>query len=85
MFVYFRAIGLEKGDIQSLEVSSPSHDRIAETAFEPLDANKAQLFVSIGINRSGRKLPVGEYRALYVVKRDGAGILRREISAELAD
>ena len=70
LIAFVRAIGLRKGDIQHLTLTSPSGEVLADSARSPLDNNKAQYMMFIGKKNRTALWPAGEYLARYTVTRE---------------
>ncbi len=84
--VFFgRAIGLEKGDVQTLRVIAPDGSVFATDEVEPVDHSKAQFFAFIGKKRHDAPWPSGTWRGRYSVIRDGKEIAFRAARLEMPD
>jgi hypothetical protein len=76
LVAFVQAIGLEQGDRQRLTLTGPGGADLAETAPSPLDHDKAQQILFVGLGRvPPGGWPAGEYRAHYSVTRDGKTVL----------
>ncbi len=78
LVAYVRAIGLEGGDVQHLEVTAPDGSVLAKTDEKPLDRAKAQYLLFAGRRTPADGWPTGAYRARYWVDRGGERVLQRE-------
>ncbi|MCT8268921.1 M23 family metallopeptidase [Afifella sp. JA880] len=83
LVAYGRAIGLLKDDIQHMRITAPGGQVLVDQAVDPLEANKAQVFVFAGRKRPSQGWPAGRYEAVYSVERDGETILEKPFSATL--
>jgi murein DD-endopeptidase MepM/ murein hydrolase activator NlpD len=77
LIAYVRAIGLEAGDVQALNIIGPDGRTIAANTSPPLDRAKAEWVIYVG----DRKPPpggwkTGTYRAGYAVRRGGKLVLQ---------
>ncbi|MBR0904573.1 M23 family metallopeptidase [Bradyrhizobium liaoningense] len=81
LLAYVRAIGLEKGDEQFLQITDPTGASLVEATIPPLENAKAEFFMTAG-KRESQWLN-GTYRATYSVKRAGQTVLSKEFTAEL--
>jgi hypothetical protein len=82
LVAYVRAIGLQAGDQQFLEVQGPSGASISAANLPALDRDKAQFLVIAGKKRTEAAWPAGRYAATYRVTRDGAEVLRKTFDIE---
>lgn len=73
LVAYARAIGLRAGDVCTIEVRRQDGSAFASYRSAPLDANKAQHYVSAG-RKAGAGKWSGTYVATYSVERAGAVI-----------
>jgi hypothetical protein len=80
---YVRAIGLQKGDEQSLTIQGPDGSLFSEAVSPALESNKAQYFISSGKRRTAPAWPQGSYAATYRVARNGAELLRKVFDIKL--
>ena len=78
LVAYVRAIGLQGGDVQHLEVTAPDGAVLAKTDEKALDRDKAQYLLFAGRRTPAEGWPSGAYRARYWVERDGGRVLERE-------
>lgn len=83
LVAYVRAIGLEGGDVQELSVRAPDGSVWATVNQPPLDRAKAQYNLFVGKKRPPAGFQPGEYRAVYLVRRKGTVVVRREIRIKL--
>jgi hypothetical protein len=74
---YVRAIGLQKGDEQTLTVRGPDGSLFSENKSPALESNKAQIFIFAGRNRKTPAWAQGTYAATYRVTQNGAEVLRK--------
>jgi murein DD-endopeptidase MepM/ murein hydrolase activator NlpD len=77
LVAYVRAIGLDGGDVQALNITGPDGAAIATTTSPPLDRAKAQWLMFVGDRRppaGGWK--AGTYKAGYAVRRGGRLVLQ---------
>lgn len=74
---YVRAIGLEKGDIQTLGLRGPDGRILASDRIAPLDRAKAEYYAYVGKRRPASGWPAGEYTAFYSVERGGQAVISR--------
>src|SRR5262249_16323920 len=66
--VFFgRAIHLQKGDRERIELLAPDGSAVARNETEPVDRDKAQAFAFAGKKRSGDKWQAGVYIGRYAV------------------
>jgi hypothetical protein len=80
LVAFVRAIGLKTGDMQRLTVRLPSGQVLADSQLDPLESNKAQVFLFAGKKRPVGSWPRGTYQAQYSVTRDGRIVLERSFS-----
>lgn len=85
LVAYVRAIGLEMGDEQALEVRLPEGRLLAESRLPALEQDKAQMFVSAGRRLKGVRWPGGTYKATYVVTRNGIEVLRKAFETRISE
>lgn len=71
LVAFVRAIGLKGGDVQHLSLIGPDGQVLRENRTEPLDRDKAQYMLFVGLRRPASGWPAGHYRALYRVERNG--------------
>jgi hypothetical protein len=83
LIAFVRAIGLRKGDVQTLTLRGPGGAALARVQLPPLDANKAQWLQFVGKKRTTESWLRGTYEAQYEVKRDGVSALIRRFEIEL--
>ena len=83
LIAFVRAIGLRKGDVQTLALRASGGTTLARVQVPPLDANKAQWLQFVGKKRSGEPWPRGLYEAQYEVKRDGVTALVKQFQIEM--
>ena len=82
LVAYVRAIGLQTGDQQTLEVQGPGGTSMPTNTLPALDRDKAQFLVIAGKKRTEAAWPPGRYTATYRVTRDGAEVLRKTFEVE---
>jgi hypothetical protein len=82
MVFFGRAIGIEKGDVQTLVLKAPDGAIVASSEIEPTDRSKAQFFAFAGRKRPDAGWTKGVYRGRYAVLRNGNEVAFRE--AEIA-
>jgi murein DD-endopeptidase MepM/ murein hydrolase activator NlpD len=80
LVAYVRAIGLQAGDVQRLEIVGPAGEVLADHSTAPLDTAKAQFMLFAGQKRPPAGWPDGTYQARYTVTKDGAVALERRFS-----
>lgn len=83
LVAYVRAIGLQKGDQQTLTIHGPGGTVISEYKAPALESDKAQFFISSGKKRNDRVWSGGTYSVLYSVTKDNAEMLRKEFEVQL--
>lgn len=71
---YARAIWLDEGDVQLIQLEGPNGFEPVAMKAEPLEGDKAQVVRFVGRPAEGR-FPTGEYRGRYQVLRGGELIL----------
>jgi hypothetical protein len=76
---FVRTIGLKVGDVQWFSLRDPAGHIIAENRAAPLENNKAQVMLFAGRKRPASGWDQGTYKAMYVVKRDGQVVLKRDL------
>ena len=81
---YIRAIGLSKGDVQELTLVGPDGKILARNQLPGLDRDKAQYLLYAGRKRSGSGWPSGTFKAEYILRRNGALVLRHSFQQPLA-
>jgi len=72
---YARAVALQKGDVEKIELTGPEGFEPVGSVGEPLANDKAQIMRFVGRPAKGEPLPAGEYNGRYQVMRGGAAIL----------
>jgi len=72
---YARAIALQKGDIEKIELTGPDGFEPIGSVGKPLENNKAQIMRFVGRPAKGEPLPAGDYNGRYQVIRDGKPVL----------
>lgn len=77
MLAYARAIGLKKGDVQTLSVTGPGGLDLGRNQAAPLDADKAQYLLYAGKRLTAAAWPAGTYHAAYSVQRGGRTVLSK--------
>ena len=80
---YVRAIGLQKGDEQTLTVRGPDGSLFSENKSPALESNKAQIFIFAGRNRKAPAWPQGTYAATYRVTQNGVEVLRKTFDVKV--
>jgi murein DD-endopeptidase MepM/ murein hydrolase activator NlpD len=83
LVAYVRAIGLQRGDRQILEIHGPGGTVVSEYKAPALESDKAQFFISSGRKRNDRVWPGGTYSVLYRVTKDDVELLRKEFEVQL--
>jgi murein DD-endopeptidase MepM/ murein hydrolase activator NlpD len=84
LIAYVRAINLRGGDVQQLTIIGPDGKPLATGAQPPLDRAKAQYMIFTGKRAGGAPWAPGDYRATYVVKRDGKAAISRTFAIRVA-
>lgn len=84
LVAYVRAINLRGGDVQQLTIVGPDGKPLAAGAQPPLDRAKAQYMMFTGKRAGGAPWAPGEYKASYVVKRDGKAVISRTFAIRLS-
>lgn len=80
---YVRAIGLQAGDRESLVLTAPNGQVLAQGGAEPLVRNQAQRMLYVGKPRPALGWAAGRYTALYRVHRGGQVVLERRWSVAI--
>ena len=80
---FVRAIGLKAGDVQWLAVKDPAGHVIAENRTAPLEKDKAQSMLFAGRKRPTSGWDPGNYKATYIVEREGQVVLKRDLETTL--
>jgi hypothetical protein len=83
LVAFVRAIGLKGGDVQRLSLIGPDGRTLRENRAEPLDRDKAQYMLFVGLPRPPAGWPTGSYRALYTIEREGRPALERSFGLDL--
>ncbi|MFM1959402.1 MAG: hypothetical protein RL588_919 [Pseudomonadota bacterium] len=83
LVAYVRAINLQGGDRPVLTLTDPAGLVLTRNAGEPLDRNKAQWLVYVGLRTPPGGWEPGLYRADYSVLRDGRTVLYRSFDLRL--
>lgn len=83
MVAYVRAIGLRKGDLQTLSLTAPGGRVIAQSQAPALATDKAQYLLYVGGKASCSGWVPGTYQGSYVVTRAGIPVLRRQFQLTL--
>jgi hypothetical protein len=78
--VYFRAAGLEQGDVLALVLKAPDGTVIAQDRRPGLDRDKAQVYAMAGRKRPAAGWPKGRYTGLVQVLRGGKPVLERRVA-----
>lgn len=82
---YGRAIGIEAGDVQRVEISAPDGSVFAGNEIEPMDRPKAQYFAFTGRKLRAEAWPAGTWTGRYTVIRDGREIAFREVTFDMPE
>ncbi|MBR1092273.1 M23 family metallopeptidase [Bradyrhizobium manausense] len=85
MVAYVRAIGLQTGDEQFIELSSPNGTILSGYNAPKLARDQAQYFMTTGKKLDGSEWPSGTYAATFIVRRNGGEILRRTFEAKITN
>jgi len=72
---YARAIGVQKGDVEKIELTGPDGFEPVGSLGKPLEKDKAQIMRFVGRPAKDAPLPAGEYHGRYQILRDGAPVL----------
>lgn len=83
LVAYVRAIGLKSGDVQSLNVTGPGGETIADNLADPLPRDQAQRLLFAGKRRPPSGWTPGTYTAVYIVRREGSVVLQRRFTVTL--
>jgi hypothetical protein len=83
LVAYVRAIGLKVGDIQTLTLTGPAGNVVAQNRSDALQTNRAQSLLYAGRQRPAGGWSRGAYRADYVVTQAGDVVLERSFSFDL--
>jgi hypothetical protein len=83
LVAYVRAIGLQRGDRQTLAIHGPGGTIISEYNALALESDKAQFFISSGRKRNHQDWAGGTYSVLYHVTKDDVELLRKEFEVQL--
>ncbi len=83
LVAFVRAIGLQRGDVQTLTLSAPDGAILARNAAPPLDHDKAQWLLFAGKKLTAARWPAGSYAAIYQVERGGRLVLTRRFAFPL--
>lgn len=83
MLAYVRAIGLKKGDVQTISVAGPGGLDLGRNQVAPLNADKAQYMLFSGKRLTRTAWPNGIYRAEYEVRRGGQIVLKKTFEIRL--
>lgn len=83
LVAYVRGVGLKAGDVQSLVVTNPSGQTVAENRARPMERNQAQTMIFAGSRRPAGGWERGAYKASYSVRHDDKVVLERHFSIEL--
>lgn len=75
MVFYARAVGLEKGDVERIELIGPEGFEPIGSEGEPLAQARAHTMRFVGRPSKGEPLPAGEYRGRYQILRGGEPVL----------
>ena len=80
---YARAIWLDEGDVQRIQLEGPEGFEPVGMEDDPLESSKAQAMRFVGRPLKGERFPPGVYNGRYQVVRNGAVVLDYEQSFEL--
>ena len=83
LVAFVRTIGLKAGDIQAMRLIGPDGSVLRETRAEPLERDKAQYMLFLGLKRPETGWPAGRYRAIYTVVKGGKPALERAFALEM--
>lgn len=83
LVAFTRAIGLEKGDAQTLKLIGPDGKVVAEQTVPPLDRAKAVWMMFAGKKAPPSGFARGSWRATYSVRRGGRVVLERSWTISL--
>ncbi len=72
---YARAVGLQAGDIEKIELTGPEGFEPVGNVAEPLESDKAQTMRFVGRPAKDGPLPAGEYQGRYQIERNGEPVL----------
>jgi hypothetical protein len=84
LVAFVRAIGLKGGDVQKLSLLAPDGHILRDTTAEPLEGNKAQTMLFVGLRRPEGGWATGLYQGRYTVLRSGKPALEHSFAFELA-
>lgn len=80
---YVRALGLQRGDIQTLAVTGPTGEVLARNVSDPLTSNRAQQLIFAGRRSRGGPWPSGIYSVAYGVQAGDIQVLAHRFTLEL--
>lgn len=83
LVAYVRALGLQAGDTQAITIQGPDGNQFAEYRAPALEGNKAQFFISSGRKLKAARWRSGQYKAAYVVTKDGIEVLRKTFEVQI--
>jgi hypothetical protein len=83
LVAYARAIGLQAGDTQAITIQGPDRNQFAEYRAPTLESDKAQFFISPGRKLKAARWRSGQYKAAYVVTKDGIEVLRKTFEVQI--
>ncbi len=83
LIAYVRAIGLKAGDVQSMSITAPGGQVLAQTPSAPVPRDQAQRLLFVGKPRPATGWPKGDYQAVYRVQQNGQTVLERRFSLKL--
>lgn len=72
---YARAVGLQKGDVEKIELTGPEGFEPIGSVGTPLANGKAQVMRFVGRPAKGEPLPTGRYDGRYQILRGGEPVL----------
>ncbi len=83
LIAYVRALGLQAGDVQKMELADPAGAVLFSQSAAPIDHDKAQFFQMFGTRRKPAGWRRGTYTATYSVMHDSKTILVKRFSVTL--
>jgi len=83
LVAFVQAIGLQRGDVQTLTITGPEAKLVVSQVSPPLDGDKAQFLVAIGKRTMPGGWPAGVYQATYAVRREGTDVMLRTFRVRL--
>jgi hypothetical protein len=79
---FVRTVGLRAGDVQRLRIEAPDKRIIADHTARPVDRNKAQAMLYVGVRRPASGWPGGAYVAHYSVRHSGRVVIEQSFAVE---